>query len=116
MPFRDPHKPTASILVLDPATFTDTDATPSVTGGSNFITGNTGATTITQFDDGIDGQHIRIEFGDTNTTIQAGANIRMQGGNTSPTYDFGPGNVGDVIWFTKSGTEWIEDTRSLNSA
>jgi len=115
MPFRDPHKPTASLLILDQITFTDGDTTPSVAGASSCLTANTGATTYSQFDDGVDGQVINLEFGDALTTIQAGANIRMQGGITSPADDFGPSKAGDKIWFTKSGTAWIEDTRSLNS-
>ena len=60
-------------------TFADADAAPSVSGGNLFKTANTGATTITQFDDGVDGQVIRILI-DANTTIQNNANIKNRSG------------------------------------
>ncbi len=51
-------------------TFADADATPSVAGGGKvFITANTGATTITDFDDGRAGQEIVVIINDGNTTI-----------------------------------------------
>jgi len=54
--------------------FADGDTTPSVAMASLFDTANTNPTTITEFDDGIDGQIIRIKA-DTNTTIDHGTNI-----------------------------------------
>jgi hypothetical protein len=51
--------------------FTNLDATPSVANDVNgeWQTGNTGATNVTFFDDGLDGQRIKILFNDANTTI-----------------------------------------------
>lgn len=115
MPFWDPQRETNTLQSGDILTLTDADATPDVSGYSNVLTANTGATTITDFDNPETGHKLRVEFGDANTTIQASANIRMQGGVTSPTDDFGPGAVGDKIDFTYNGTQWVEDGRSLNS-
>jgi len=48
-------------------TFTSADATPSVAGGSQWIT--SGSTTITDFDDATEGQIITIMRGDADITI-----------------------------------------------
>lgn len=50
-------------------TFAADDATPDVTGGKNFRTANANATTITDFDGGVDGQEIVVKIDDGNTTI-----------------------------------------------
>lgn len=96
-------------------TFTDGDTTPSVSGNDSFKTGNTAPTTITDFDDGTEGQEIRIEFCDTDTTIKASASIVLQGGQTSPDQDFGPSAVYDILKLYYNGTRWVEVSRSLNS-
>lgn len=49
--------------------FTDGDATPDVGDGNIFKTANTGATTITMFDGGSNGQIINVIIGDVDTTI-----------------------------------------------
>lgn len=46
-------------------TITAEDATPSVTAGNIFITANSASTTITNFDDGMEGQSIKVIVGDT---------------------------------------------------
>lgn len=102
-------------FILAGGAFADGDATPDVSSGNVFLTANTSPTTITDFDGGVNRQIISVEFGDINTTIQAGASIRMQGGIVSPTNDFGAGAIGDTIWFHYNGTQWIENGRSLNS-
>jgi len=52
------------------AAFVDADATPDVSGGTVFITANTGATTITDFDTSlVDGHMIFIIVNDANTTF-----------------------------------------------
>lgn len=97
-------------------TFSDGDATPSVATGYGFKTANTGATTITDFDDpDSDGQEIVIIFGDTNTIIAHDAtkiNLQGSGGVDGA---FGPSAVGDVMRFLYDGSVWWEDNRSLNS-
>ena len=54
--------------------FTDGDTTPSVDGGTCFKFANTGATTITNFDDAYEGKQITL-VGDGNTTLTHGVNI-----------------------------------------
>lgn len=99
--------------------FADGDTTPSVDGGEHFRTANTGATTITDFDDpanepGADGQRICILIKDANTTIQTesnGSNIRLLGddGVFGNDYD---GNVDDILEFVYEATHWIEKNRN----
>ena len=52
------------------------DATPSVDAGLSFVTG--GTTTITDFDDGITGQTIRV-IAEHSLTITDGTNIFLSG-------------------------------------
>jgi len=56
-------------------TFTDLDKTPTVKGITYMKASNTAATTITDFDDGIDGQRVIVLHTNSNTTIQNGASI-----------------------------------------
>jgi hypothetical protein len=49
--------------------FSDGDTTPSVQDHLNFITANTSSTTISDFDDGANGQIINVFINDSNTTI-----------------------------------------------
>jgi len=60
--------------------FIDGDASPSVMDGNLFTTANTGATTITNFDDGWQGQIIYIRCNDANTTLANNANIQTTTG------------------------------------
>jgi len=81
--------------------FADEDATPSVYSGSFFKTANTGATTITNFDDGDESQIIKILIQDANTTIDfTGTNLKGNGGA-----DWSPGN-GDWLEAVFDGTNW----------
>ncbi len=61
-------------------TFSDGDTTPSVSAGRLFVTANTGATSITTFDDGYDGQWIEVYVNDANTTFVDGATLILNGG------------------------------------
>jgi hypothetical protein len=83
-----------------PVTFTDTDTTPSVAGSRVFLTANTGATSITAFDDSVDGQEITVVFGDNNTTIVAGANMKTVGAANIV------GTTDDVVRFVRVGANW----------
>lgn len=98
-------------------TFTSGDATPDVTLGSYWLTNNTSATTITDFDGRLtggitgieEGKVLEITFGDGNTTLTEGANIRMtDSGNTF--------EAGDSIRFINHAGRWDETTRSVNPA
>lgn len=85
-------------------TFTDADTTPDISGGRNFKTANSGATTITMLDGGTDGQTIRVVFGDSNTTIDfTGTNLKGNAGaDWSPTQN-------DHMICTFDGTDWFCD-------
>lgn len=63
-------------------TFTDGDSTPSVIVPTTlYKTANTGATTISDFDDGFVGQVITVHIGDANTTIDfTGTSLVGNGG------------------------------------
>ncbi len=91
--------------------FADADATPSVANGDVFTVTNTGATTITAFDDGQEGQQITLIFKDGNTTVQdasIGGVIQLAGGaNFAATAD-------DVLVLITDGTNWYEVSRSVN--
>jgi hypothetical protein len=60
-------------------TWNSGDTTPSVSAGRTFKTGNSGATSVTQFDDGRPGQSIIVVFKDANTTLVHGANLQLSG-------------------------------------
>ncbi|MFC1712128.1 glycosyl hydrolase family 28-related protein [Candidatus Poribacteria bacterium] len=85
-------------------TLSDGDATPSVAGGNVFKTANTGATTITMFDDGMAGQKITVIIGDANTTMDfTGTNLK---GNSGA--DWSPVS-GDHMTCVFDGTNWYCD-------
>lgn len=90
-------------------TFEDADTTPTVSSARMCRTANTGATTITTFDNGVDGQEIVIQFNDANTTIANGATIKLQGGQNFTGAQY------DEIRLSLLSTVWIEGGRSLNS-
>ena len=84
------------------AAMADQDATPSVKGGKHFVTANTLATTITAFDDAIEGQEIVVKIGDANTTVDfTGTTLKGNGG-----VDWTPGS-GDFLRCTFDGTNWL---------
>lgn len=77
------------------------DATPSVSGGKNFKTANAGATTITDFDDPVDGQDIVVMIDDANTTVDFTASgLKGNGG-----VDWSPSS-GDQLRCSYDGTDW----------
>lgn len=89
-------------------TFDADDATPSVAGGKNFATANANPTTITDFDDGVDGQEILVKITDANTTIDfTGSGLEGNAGvNWTPA-------TGDFMRCTYNGTQWscsVHDT------
>jgi len=97
------------------STFPDGDATPSIAGRTHFRTANTAPTIITDFlDPQLVGHDILIDFGDANTTIQASARIRLQGGVLSPQNDFGPSQDGVSLTLYFNGTQFREKSRSVN--
>ena len=97
--------------------FTNRDATPSVSGGSLFLTANTRATTITAFDDPTEGQQITIIIKDaltdfTNGGISGkGVNRLLLNGNANWT----TATTGDSISLVYNDGIWIETNRSDNT-
>ncbi len=90
-------------------TFADADTSPTVVGSRLFKTANTGATSITTFDNGVAGQRIDIIFGDGNTTLVDGASLVLRtGGNYTPA-------ATDTWTGVYDGTVWYELTRSDNT-
>lgn len=88
-------------------TFTDADTTPSVASRSIWRAANTGATTITAFDDGVDGQSISIRATNANTTIQHNSAIVNNGAANAAL----PGN--GIISYIRRASVWYEISRSF---
>lgn len=98
------------ILPLDPPEFETLadDATPSIKGFKNWITG--GTTTITDFDDGFTGQQIRI-FAEHSLTITDGTNIFLNGSS-----NFTMTDTDVLVLIQKSDGLWYEMSRGDNGA
>jgi hypothetical protein len=82
-------------------TLTANSTTPSVDGGSHFVTANTSATVITNFTNGTAGQLIYIEINDANTDFDCTASNLSCG-----TTDITNIETGDTIYFIYDGTNW----------
>ena len=88
--------------------FVDEDATPSVYNGNVFKTANTGATTITMFDNGITGQQILLIIDDAFTSIDfTGTNLI---GNSGVDWT---ANDNDILSATFDGTNWFCEIESM---
>ena len=85
-------------------TFAAGDATPSVLGHNLWKTGNSAATSITDFDNGRVGQVIRVIIKDVNTTIDfTGSGLKGNAGvDWSPT-------TNDHMTCVYDGTDWFCD-------
>lgn len=95
-----------SVLITQTITTLANDATPSVSAGNLFITG--GTTTITDLDDGVVGQTIKI-LSEHAITITDGTNILLNGST-----DFVMAS-GDVLVLTMYNDQvWVEDSRQVN--
>lgn len=86
--------------------FTDADTTPSVSNYGSFVADNTGATSITDFDDGFEGQEITIRTTNANTTFVHNASVLVTntGANkasvTSGLYKF---RLEEGVWRESTG-------------
>jgi hypothetical protein len=87
-------------------TLSDT-GTPSVAGGSRFVTG--GTTAITNFTSGYIGQKITIVGAHTTTTITDGATIYLLGGANLA---MKPNDT--IVLMLNSASKWVEISRSVN--
>lgn len=83
------------------------EATPSILGGSLFLTG--GTTTITDFDDGTTGQQITI-LSDHTITITHGTNIIL-----SNSQNFGMVANDSLTLVLKADNKWYEVARGTNT-
>ena len=93
----------AQILVYVPA-----DTTPNVGLGDVFTLTNSGAISITAFDNAQVGQIITLIFTDGNTTVVDGANLHLAGGVNFV------GSADDILVLLWDGTHWYEVSRSVN--
>lgn len=95
--------------VLADRTFTDGDTTPSVQEGHFYKTANTAATTITNLDNGSEGQEIVIYFADANTTIVPSSpgtgSIVLHDGTTFTAAS------GETLRLINVGGNWVEQIR-----
>lgn len=83
--------------------FTDGDSTPSVDGWMRFKTANGSATTITNLDDGVEGQEVELFVEDSNTSFKHGTNIFLESGADETAED------GDTYQFVQnSNGSWME--------
>lgn len=89
--------------------FEDADTTPTVVSARMCRTANTETISITNFDNGVDGQEIVIQFNDNYTTIANNATIKLQGGQNFTASQY------DQLSLSLLSTVWIEGGRSLNS-
>jgi len=89
--------------------YTGGDTSPSVNQGVTVLPiNNSSATSITMFDDGEDGQVVTLVFGDANTTLVNGTNLRITGGtNFTPT-------IRDTVQLVSQGGTWYEVGRTNN--
>ena len=100
-----------SRTIFEIDTFADGDTTPDVRLSTIFKTANTGATTITGFDNGTAGQIIYIIHNDNNTNYSDGTNLQLFRGLDLTTHQ-----TNDTITFIcVDGTKWVEQSRSDNT-
>ena len=88
--------------------FANGDTTPSVLGANIFTCANTGATSITDFDDGIDGQEIKVKLDNNTTLVHASALMRLAGAANIT------GTTSDMVTLVSIGGIWYEVARSVN--
>jgi hypothetical protein len=84
------------------------EARPNIAGGLLFKTANTAPTTIVNFLNAQVGQEITILVDDNNTRFKPSSNLDLQG-----SMDF-VASRGNMITLVKTGTKFLEKSRSLN--
>jgi len=93
---------------LQPPAFTSLAATPSINRSNMFRTANAGATSITNFTQGVEGQHLTIFIQDANTTIVHNASLIILNGGVNFV-----GTSGSSISFRRINGIWIETSRMV---
>lgn len=91
------------------ATAADGDATPAVNSLTELLVANTGATTITDFDDGVAGQSIRVHINDANTGISSSSELNL---GAAGNYTAQAGGA-LFAFYTPDGATWYEVSRSV---
>ena len=94
--------------VETPPVALDNTGTPSVLGGNNFLTG--GTATITDFDNGVEGQEITI-IAEHSIKITDGTNIFLNG-----SADFDMTATDTLTLICKADNKWYEVSRGDNGA
>jgi hypothetical protein len=89
-------------------TYTDADTTPSVLGLRSLTLTNTGATSITTFDDMAEDQEVKLLFTDGNTTLVDAAGLQLAGSANFV------GSANDILTIIKIGGVIYEVGRSVN--
>lgn len=89
-------------------TYTAADTTPSVADTEVLPIANSGAISITTFDDGTAGQRIILQFADANTTIVHGATVKLSGGSNFTS------TANDTMTLVLVSSVWYEVARSVN--
>ena len=97
-----PPAGTSTVQPMQSGTATDGDTTPSVLGLSQLVLNNGSPTTITQLDDGEDGQRVALYCTGSDTTLTDGANIVCAGGSNVVLAD------GESAIFEKIGSIWLQ--------
>ena len=96
-------------------TIVNGDTSPDARSGNNLITNNRAATSITTFDNGVDGQEIFVVINDANTTFvdetTRGSALALNG---SRNWTAGVSDTITLIWNNAQG-KWYEKCRSDNS-
>ncbi|WFT91415.1 glycosyl hydrolase family 28-related protein [Bradyrhizobium barranii] len=94
------------------APFAANDATPSVGNPTSerFVTANSSATAITNFDDGYEGQKLLININDVSTSFVHDISKIILKGNANVTTGTG---AGSYIGFLREATRWVEISRGF---
>lgn len=107
------NKELDEVLVDEAYTFTDADTTPSVVqnaGVANlrlFEFANTGATSVTMFDGGFDGQQITVRLDANTTIVHDNAKIRAKGSANIT------GSASSLVSFRQISGIWFEIWRNF---
>jgi hypothetical protein len=94
---------TLSLGATNETAFTDGDTTPSVASDCNFVTANTGATSITRLDDVTQGELGIIRVNDANTTFDCTSSNII--GNGGVDYSAASGDL--IFYYSYDGTNVV---------
>lgn len=93
-----------NVVLNGVAIYTAADTTPTVRYARFMRIANAGAVTITDFDDGIDGQTITLLFGDSNTTVDRTNSLLDGSVNVTP-------DANDTLQLTYYNGKWYQSSK-----